>query len=325
MAKIWVDLELDAAVRALLSGAGEVFGPEGAGPAAPEAFAGIGSADAAVVSSRASWDRARFALAGRLKVVARSGIGYDNVAVAEATACGVCVVNTPDAPTVSTAEFTVALMLALARKLCLADRRFRKEGWVAQTELVGIELDGKTLGLVGIGRIGTRVAKAARALGLRIVAFDPGLTAEAIRSRGAEPAADLTALLQAADVVSLHLPLTPQTRGLIGERELGLMKPGALLINAARGPIVVAGALLAALEGGRLAGAALDVWDREPTAADNPFLRLDNVVVAPHIASASAEGRRRNQQAAAEGALSVLRGERPAGLVNPEVWDLRRR
>jgi phosphoglycerate dehydrogenase-like enzyme len=112
---------------------------------------------------------------------------------------------------------------------------------------------------------------------------------------------------------------------LIGEREFGLMKPGALLINAARGPIVVAGALLAALQGGRLAGAALDVWDREPTGADNPLLRLDNVVVAPHIASASAEGRRRNQQAAAEGALGVLRGERPGGLVNPEVWDLRRR
>ena len=306
MAKIWVDLELDPAVLALLAAAGEVIGPAGAGPAAPGAFAELGSADAAVVSSRAAWDRARFVQAGRLQVVARSGIGYDNVAVADATACGVCVVNTPDAPTVSTAEFTVALMLALARKLCLADRRFRAEGWVAQTELVGIELDGKTLGL-------------------RVLAFDPGLTAETIGGRGAEPAAGLEALLREADIVSLHLPLTAQTRGLIGEREFGLMKPGALLINAARGPIVVAGALLAALQGGRLAGAALDVWDREPTGADNPLLRLDNVVVAPHIASASAEGRRRNQQAAAEGALGVLRGERPGGLVNPEVWDLRRR
>jgi D-3-phosphoglycerate dehydrogenase / 2-oxoglutarate reductase len=324
MTKIWVDMELVPEARGLLAPVAALLGP-GAAPLTPAAFADLPTADAAVVGSRAIWDQARFDQAGQLKVLARAGIGYDNVTVSAATDRGICVVNTPDAPTASTAEFTIALMLSLARKVCLADRRFRAEGWVPQTQLIGIELDGKTLGLVGIGRVGSRVAEVARALRMKVIAFDPGLTAETIRARGAQPAADLPALLAAADVVSLHLPLTAQTRGMMSAREIGLMKRGALLINAARGPILVERDLLTALQSGQLAGAALDVWDPEPALANNPLLKLENVVVAPHMASASADGRRRNQLGAIEGALSVLKGERPPGLVNPEVWDQCRR
>jgi len=322
--KIWQEAGLDPEAEAILARAAELIGPRRATDST-DAQAGIEWADGAIVGAWVTWNAALFSRASRLKVVTRTGIGYDNVSAAEATACGVCVLNTPDAPTESTAEFTIALMLCLARKLSLAERRFRAEGWVSALELVGFDLAGKTLGLAGLGRIGTRVAEIARALRMRVIGCDPIITAETAKARGAELVPDLPSLLSASDVVSLHLPLSPQNRGLIGTRELALMKRGAVLINAARGPIVDQSALLTALQSGQLAGAALDVWDPEPAQADNPFLKLDNVVASPHIAAATVEGRRRSHLAAAETTLMVLRDERPDNLVNPEVWERRRR
>jgi D-3-phosphoglycerate dehydrogenase len=323
MSKIWQEAKLDPEAEAMLNSAAEIIGPR-KGPVGTDPLAGIEQADAAIVSAWVTWDTALFNRASRLKAISRTGIGYDNIVVPDATACGVCVLNTPEAPTESTAEFTIALMLCLARKLSLAERRFRTEGWVNATELIGVDLAEKTLGLAGLGRIGTRVAEVARALRMKVIAYDPAITAETARARGAERVPDLQTLLAASDVISLHLPLTPQNRGLIGARELAQMKRGAMLINAARGPILVEADLLAALKSGHLGGAALDVWEPEPARADNPLLKLDNVVAAPHIAAATVEGRRRSHLTAAADVLQLLRGQRPANLVNPEVWTARR-
>jgi len=321
--QFWLEVRLAPEAETLLGRETQIIGPW-KGPVGPDLMAEIESANAAIIGARVKWDTALFTRASRLKALSRPGIGYDNVSIADATACGVCVLNTPEAPTESTAEFTIGLMLNLARKLGLAERRFRLEGWVGETEFIGVDLAGRTLGLVGLGRIGARVATIARALGMRVIAYDPAVPSEIVALRGAEPVPDLPALLLASDVVSLHIPLNAKTRGLIGPREFALMKPGAMLINAARGPIVVEEALLAALKGGRLRGAAIDVWEEEPTRPDNPLLKMDNLVPTPHIAAATIEGRLRSHMTAAESALMVLRGERPENLVNPEVWNRRR-
>lgn len=328
--RIWLEMKLVDEARAVLEGAAEPIGPGAgadSGASRHEAAVtanGIEAAEAVIAGPRVLWDAARFECARRVKVVARTGIGFDNIDLAAATAAGVCVTNTPDAPTESTAEFTVGLMLCLARRLCVADRRFRTEGWLDASELLGVELAGKTLGLVGFGRIGSRVAEIALALRMKIIAHDPLADAAVARGRGVEIAGELSDMLAVADIVSLHIPLTPRTRGLIGAGEFARMKRGAMLINAARGPIVVEAALLDALKSGHLAGAAVDVWDPEPALPDNPLLRLDNVVAMPHIASATSEGRRRNHVGAVECALMVLRGARPPSLLNPEVWGMRR-
>lgn len=323
---IWTDIKLvPEALRLIEAAPVRLIGP-GAPDAAPgDPLRGIEEADAALSRARVAWNAGLFARAPRLKAVARSGIGVDNVALAEATAAGVCVINTPEAPTEATAEFTLALMLAAARRLCWADRRIRREGWFDSTEASGIELAGRTLGLVGFGRIGRRVAEIARALRMAVIACDPALDAETARRNGAELVPGLRELLPRADVVSLHLPLTEATRGLIGEREIGWMKPGAILINAARGPVLVESALAEALRSGRIAAAGLDVWNPEPCAAGNPLHGFDQVVAAPHIAGATEEARRGGNVGAARGVLEVLQGRRPASLVNPEVWDRRRR
>ena len=323
MSRILLEQKLIADAEAYLRQNAELIGPGAI--AGADVAAGLETADAVIAGAWVAWDAARFKLAGRIKAIARTGIGYDNVDVPAATAAGVCVINTPDAPTESTAEFTITLMLAVARKLPLADRRYRSEGWVKAGELLGVDLAEKTLGLAGLGRIGARVAEIARALRMKVIAYDPMMTPEQIRARGAEPAADLPALLAAADVVSLHLPLVAQTRGLIGAKELALMKRGGILINAARGPIVVESALYDALKSGHLRGAGLDVWEKEPTAPGNPLLTLDNVVAAPHIAAATEEGWRRSHVMAAKCTLMVLNGEKPTFFVNPEVWEKRRK
>jgi D-3-phosphoglycerate dehydrogenase len=323
MPKIWTDISLVPDAKSLLTREAELFGP-GISPGGADPLQGIEQAAAAMTGARVRWDATLLQRAKSLQIVARSGIGYDNIDVDAATACGVCVTNTPDSPTESTAEFTIALMLSAARKLSLADRRFKAEGWIAPHQFAGIELAGKTLGLVGLGRVGSRVAEIALALRMRIVACDPFVKAETVRARGIELKADLKAVLAEADIVSLHVPLTAQNRGLMGANEFKAMKRGALLINAARGPIVVESALLEALKSGHLAGAGLDVWDPEPPAAGNPLILLDNVVAAPHIAGATAEAYQRGHLGAAECVLMTLRGELPKTLVNPEVWARRR-
>lgn len=251
--------------------------------------------------------------------VARIGIGVDNVDIEAATKRGILVCNTPDAPTESTAEHTVALLLSLAKRvvrghLSLTAAPLPKEA------MFGTELAGKVLGIVGYGRIGRRVAEICGAgLRMSVLVYDPFVPASAIMAP-ARAAAGLDELLRQSDVVTLHSALSQETRHMIGSRELGLMKPSAYLINASRGPVVDEAALLRVLREKRIAGAALDVFEVEPPEPSNPLFKLENVVVTPHVASYTDAGTEAMGQGVVEALDAIFRGERPRNLVNPEVW-----
>ena len=226
------------------------------------------------------------AAAPRLEVVGRAGIGVDNIDVEEATGRGIVVLNTPDANATTTAELTIAHLLSLSRNLPRADRSVRQGKW-ERAALVGTEVAGKMLGIVGFGTIGRLVAARARGLGMTVLVQDPFVTREVIEAEGGS-SVDLAQLLAAADYVTLHVPVTPQTRGMIGADELAIMKDGARLINCARGGLVDEEALAAALTGGRLAGAALDVFADEPPAG-SPLLEVENAVFTPHLGASTRE------------------------------------
>ncbi len=225
-----------------------------------------------------------------LKVLGRAGVGVDNIDVDYATRRGIVVLNAPGGNVVSAAEHTFALLLALVRHIAQADASLRGGKW-ERSRFKGIELHGKTLGLAGAGRIGTEVARRGRAFGMRVIAYDPYLSRERAEQLGIE-LVTLPDLLDEADVVSVHTPLTDETRRLIGAKELALMKPTAYLVNAARGGVVDEAALAQALEGGKLAGAALDVFEQEPVPANHPLLKLENVVVIPHLGAATREAQK---------------------------------
>jgi glyoxylate reductase len=259
--------------------------------------------------------------AGRgLRIVANVAVGYDNIDVQAASELGIMVTNTPEVLTEATADLTFGLILAVARRIVEGDRLVRSggfHGWELDL-LLGAEVHHKTLGIVGLGRIGQAVARRAHGFGMEILYFDPIRRPEVERELGAR-FVGLEELLRRSDFVSLHLPLTPQTRHLLGKRELGLMKPTAFLINAARGPIVDEAALVEALKAGKLAGAGLDVFEHEPNVHPE-LLKLDNVVLTPHIGSAGRETRVKMALMAVENLLAALSGQRPPNLVNPEVW-----
>jgi len=261
-----------------------------------------------------------------LRVVGRPGIGLDNIDLAAATARGVVVVHTPDAPTESTAQHAAALILALSKRLKEADNALRKHGLEIRGDYLGVELRSKTLAVIGLGRIGSRVAEIFRAaFQMRVLGYDPYVDAARAAQLGVELRRNLHDVLREADVVTLHPALTSETRHLIGAAELAVIKPTAILVNVSRGPVVDEAALLAALREKRIAGAGLDVFDPEPPARDNPLFDLDNVIVTPHIGSWTHDGTRAMSVGVAENVMSVLRGERPAtGLANPEVWGNRR-
>jgi glyoxylate reductase len=248
-----------------------------------------------------------------LRVIANFGVGYDSVDVAEATRRAIVVSNTPDVLTEATAELTIALMLALLRRVVEGDRlvRRRDEWALAPTFMLGEGLAGRTLGIVGLGRIGREVARFAEAFDMRIV-----------HTRGSGPYEELPLdqLLARADVVSLHVRLTPGTRHLIGASELSLMRRGAVLVNVSRGPVVDEAALVHALEEGRIAGAALDVYEHEPE-VNASLLELENVVLSPHLGSSTHAAREAMGMLCADALEAVLlRDELPANAVNPEAW-----
>ena len=255
--------------------------------------------------------RPRSALAPLARVISRVGVGYDNVDVVAATAAGVTVCNTPVAPMVSTAEHTLALLLAVTKHLPEQVARAR-EGLRALPVGRALELDASTLGLIGIGRIASRVAAAALGFGMRVVATDPLVTEPPVP--GVE-LVGLDELLSRADVVSIHAPALPTTLRMIDAETIGRMKPGAYFVNCARGVLVDHDALLAAIDRGHLAGAGLDVTDPEPLPPEHPLLDRLNVVVTPHCASSSVAGRRRLYEHSIANALAFL-GGRPADTVN---------
>jgi D-3-phosphoglycerate dehydrogenase len=268
--------------------------------------------DALVVRS-ATKVTAELLRAGRkLKVVGRAGIGVDNVDVAAATELGILVVNAPTANLTSATEHTFALLLSLARRIPLADASTKAGGW--DRKITGIELQGKTLGVVGFGRIGQKVADRARGFQMQIAAYDPFLDAAAARKMQVE-LLPLDELLASADVVTLHTPFTPETRNLINRERLARMKPGALLVNCARGGIVDEEALLEALESGHLGGAALDVFAEEPP-ADLRLVRHPKVVATPHLGAQTHEAQERISRETAEMVLAALAGSMAVAAVN---------
>jgi D-3-phosphoglycerate dehydrogenase len=263
--------------------------------------------DALVVRSQTQVTADVIAAGENLKVVARAGIGLDNVDVEAATRRGVMVVNAPQSNIVSAAEHTIALLLAQARNIPRANADLKKGRW-ERSAYEGIELQGKTLGVIGLGRVGALVSQRAAAFGMRIIAFDPYVPKERAKEMGVELMPTLEALLVQADLITIHLPRTPDTEGLIGERELGLVKEGARLVNTSRGGIVDEQALAKALEDGKLDGAALDVFETEPT-IESPLFGFEQVVVTPHLGAATTEAQDKAGTAVAEMVRLALSGE----------------
>jgi D-3-phosphoglycerate dehydrogenase len=269
-----------------------------------ELAAAIADADAVLVRSATKISRESLARAAHLKVIGRAGVGVDTIDVEAATERGVAVMNAPAGNTISAAELAFALLLSLIRKVPAADRSMKDGQW-DRTSFGGIELYRKTLGLVGAGRVGGEVARRALAFGMRVLAYDPFLSPDAAREIGAE-LAPLEQVLREADVLSLHVPLTDKTRGMLGDAELGLLKPSAVIVNAARGGVMDEAALLRRLSEGKLAGAALDVFDQEPLPADHPLRRLPNVVLTPHLGASTEEAQLNVAVEIAEGVRAAL-------------------
>lgn len=255
-----------------------------------------------------------------LLCIASVGVGFDTVDVAACTRAGVLVMNQAGGNAQAVAEHTLGLMLDLAKRISESDRTLRAARGFSRESLMGTEIGGKTLGLVGIGNIGRRVARYAAAFGMRVLACDPLLTAAEIATRGAEPV-DLDTLLAQAEYVSLHCPRNADTLGMIGAAQFARMRKGAVFISTARGGIHDEAALGAALASGHLGGAGLDVWDVEPPPLDSALLAMPNVVATFHTAGVTREARRNVAASAAEQVIQVLKGERPPHLVNPEAWE----
>jgi len=290
---------LDEPGLALLREAAQVF--------ESKTLESLPESDALIVRGRTKVTAEVIRSAGpRLKVVGRAGVGVDNIDLEAARARGLTVVNAPEAATVAVAELTLGMMLALARQIPLADSGMRRAEW-RKSELHGSELSGKTLGIVGVGRIGAAVAARAAAFGMRVLGHDPLLSDGELQRRGTEPLS-FDALLRESDYICLHLPLTDETRGLIGRETLQRFKPGARLISAARGGIIDEAALLEALESGHLAGAALDVYAEEPP-GELPLRRHPNVVLTPHIGAQTREAQSKAALDIAGEVLAALQGE----------------
>lgn len=280
----------------------------------------IADVDAVFTLITERWDAARLARAPRLRVIANMAVGYDNINVPECTARGVLVTNTPGVLTETTADLAFALLMATARRLGEAERIVRGGQWRTWSPLyfTGMDIHDATLGIVGMGRIGEAVARRGLGFGMNVLYHNRRRTPEGDALAAYRPLDDL---LRKSDFVVVLVPLSPETRGLIGEREFGLMKPTACLINVARGGIVDEGALCKALTTGRIWAAGLDVWAQEPTPADNPLLALENVVALPHIGSASIKTRTRMGTLVAENIVAALTTGKAITPVNPEAWQ----
>ena len=284
----------------------------------------IGEFDGLVVRSETRVDQEVLRCARRLRVIGRAGVGVDNIDVEAATRQGVVVVNTPEANTLAVAELTLGLMLALARHIPQAHHHLVGERRWERHRFMGVQLSGKVLGLVGLGRIGAEVARRARAMGMTVLGYDPYVSGQRASELGVEPVG-LPELLARSDFVSIHCPLTAKTRHLIGEAELARMKPGAYLVNCARGGIVDEQALARTLASGHLAGAALDVFEEEPPQHSPLWQVAERLVVTPHLGASTREAQSGAAVQVAEDVARVLRGEFPSHAVNlpaipPERW-----
>lgn len=268
-----------------------------------------------------SIDRATMLAAKNLKAIGRPGVGVDDVDVATATELGIPVVIAPGANTLSVAEHALALIFAAAKDVLRSDKKTRAGEFQVRNSYKAFELFGKTLGLVGYGNIGRELARLSVALGLNVVVYDPFVSAESIEKSGYTYETELDELLKKADVISLHVPLTDKTKGLLGEREFNLMKSNAILINCARGGVIDEQALAEALKTDKIHSAALDVLAIEPVRTDDPLVDLDNIIITPHMAGLTQEAATGVATMAAEGVLAVLRGEKWPYVANKEVYQ----
>ena len=250
--------------------------------------------------------------APNLKIVSKHGVGYDNIPVAWCKAHGIAVTVTPGANSQSVAEHTITLMLALAKNLMIVTKAYKEIGFAAKNTFPGMEILGKTIGIIGVGHIGSRVAKMAMGLGMKVIAYDPYVKSV---PEGVVLTDDKDEVVRQADVLTLHPVLNDETRNIIGRKELALMKPTAYFINCGRGPLVDEPALIEALQNKKIAGAGLDVtWD-EPCKPDSPLFAMDNVILTPHYAPTTRESAMNVSKAAAQNILDVLSGKQPEGLL----------
>ncbi len=258
--------------------------------------------------------------APNLLMVSSNGAGYDTVDVEACTKAGVLVLNQAGGNRNSVAEHVLGMLLCLSKRIVETDRVMRRQADMDRNAYIGTEAQGKTIGIVGLGHVGSRVAELTRTLfGMRVLAYDPYLSAEEMARRGAEKV-DLDTLMRGADFVSINCPLTPETRGMIGAKEFGLMQKHAYFITTARGFIHDEAALAETLRNKAIAGAGLDVWAKEPPPLDHPLLQFDNVLISPHTAGVTREARKNMGRIAAEQLLAALDGKRPPRIVNPDVW-----
>lgn len=277
----------------------------------------IAQADALVTRGGVRVTREAMMASRGLKAIGVHGVGVDHIDLRAAGELGILVFNTPTALTEAVAEMTIGMMLSLTRRIVSADRAVRSGQWNRKyTDLIGVDLMGKTVGIIGLGRIGSAVARRLRPFGVKMVYYDLQDRRDIEHELGLKRVS-LEELLQQSDIISIHLPLTPETRGLISRREFEMMKDGVYIINTARGGIIVQEDLIEALSSGKVSGAALDVFEREPLEVESPLIKMDNVILTPHLGASSAEAMRRMAVEVAEGIIRISRGERPKNIVVP--------
>ena len=323
--KVLIDRPLDARALSLLSASAEVvsiFDDD-----MEKLDKAIAIVDGVICSAALKMKEREISLGANLKVIGRPGVGYDSVDVASCTRHGVPLVYTPDGPTESVAEHVIAMMLMAAKQIPLVQKALKEKGdFGIRTKVTGMEVFGKTLGIVGFGRIGRRVADiAVRGLGMDVLVFDPYLTTAPQTGYPYKIAQTLETLSKDSDFISLHIPYSPETDKLFGQKEFAMMKKSCVFINTSRGGVVDEKALIKALQENIIAGAGLDVFEKEPPEKDNPLFSMDKVIVTPHLSSFTEDGKRKMGLAVVEGVLDVLEGRKPQFLVNPEIWESRRR
>jgi len=266
----------------------------------------IKDADAIVIRSGTKLTKDIIDAAENLKVIARAGVGVDNVDLNAATEKGIIVVNSPDASSISVAELAIGLMLSAARNIPQATASLKRGEWDRKS-FKGVELYGKTLGIIGLGRIGQQVAKRAQAFGMNIVGYDPYIPVDVAKNMGVE-LMDVNDLCKVSDFITLHVPLTPKTRHIIGKEQISLMKKNAIIVNCARGGLIDEDALYEALKDKKIRGAGLDVFEEEPP-KDNPLLTLDNVIGTPHQGASTVEAQKSAGTVVAEQVVKILSGK----------------
>ncbi|WP_455369996.1 2-hydroxyacid dehydrogenase [[Eubacterium] cellulosolvens] len=295
-------------------------------PSKQEIIKRIEDKDGLLCSLMEKVDKEIISHGSKLKVISSISVGFNHIDVPEATKKGIYVTNTPGILTNATADFAWALIMSSARRIVEADKYVRDKKWKIPwglTMFLGSEIYGRTLGIIGLGRIGTGVAERAKGFKMKLIYYDVIRAPKEKEENLGIEYVPLEKLLKESDFISVHVPLTSETQNLISHNELKMMKPTAHLINTSRGPVVDEDALISALKNRTIAGSGLDVFEKEPIDLDNPLMELDNVTIAPHIASATRESRHGMAKMATENLLDVFKGLQPPQLVNPDVMKVR--